>query len=63
MIGWDIFHFSSEQNSRKLDRKQDINVLYQVCVFRADLKKQDGRPVLWLTDTFSTSPLKLLNQN
>ena len=112
LIGWDIFSFSSEtaeQNSRKIDRKQDINILYQVCVFRADRKnnmaalasnwlrhfqlllwnrwtefnetwqearsqrplprlcfsrrseKQDGRPGLWLAETFSTSPLKLLN--
>ena len=41
LIGWDIFHFSSEtaeRNSTKLDRKQDLNVLYQVCVFRADRK-------------------------
>ena len=93
----------------KLDRKQDLNVLYQVCVFRADRKnkmaalasdwlrhfrlllwnrwtkfketwqearsqrplpslcfsgqseKQDGRPGLWLAETFSTSPLKTLN--
>ena len=109
LIGWDIFDFSSEiaeRNSTKLDRKQDLNVLYQVCVFRADLKnkmaalasdwlrhfrllpwnrwtefketwqearsqrplpclcfsgqseKQDGRPGLWLAETFSTSPLK-----
>ena len=39
LIGWDIFNFPSEKaegNSRKLDRKQDLNVLYQVCVFRAD---------------------------
>ena len=111
LIGWDIFDFSSETaewNSRKLDRKQDLNVLYQVCVFRADRKnkmaalasdclrhfrlllwnrwtefnetwqearsqrplpslcfsgrseKQDGRPGLWLAETFSTS-LKPLN--
>ena len=36
LIGWDIFHFSSEtanQNSTKLDSKKDFNVLYQVCVF------------------------------
>ena len=35
LIGWDIFDFSSEtaeRNSRKLDRKQDLKVLYQVCV-------------------------------
>ena len=41
LIGWDIFDFSSEtaeQNSTKLDRKQDLNALYQVCVFRADQK-------------------------
>ena len=34
-----IFDFSSEtteRNSTLLDRKQDLNVLYQVCVFRAD---------------------------
>ena len=112
LIGWDIFDFSSEtaeRNSTKLDRKQDLNVLYLVCVFRADqknkmaalasdwlrhfrfllwnrctefnetleearsqcplpsfcfsgrLEKQDGRPGLWLAETFSTSPLKPLN--
>ena len=108
LIGWDIFDFSSEtdeRNSKKLDRKQDLKVLYQVCVFRADRKnkmaalvsdwlrhfrlllwnhwtkfnetwqearsqhplpslcfsgrseKQNGRPGLWLAETFSTSPL------
>ena len=112
LIGWDIFYFSSETaegNSTKFNRKQDLNVLYQVCVFRDDrknkmatlasdwprhfrlllwnrwtefnetwqearsqrplsslwfsgrLEKQDGRPGLWLTETFSTSPLKPLN--
>ena len=64
LIGWEIFDFSSEtaeRNSTKLDRKQDLNVLYQVCVFRANRKKQDGRPGLWLAETFSTSPLKPLN--
>ena len=113
LIGWDIFDFSSETaewNPTKLDRKQDLNVVYQVCVFRADRKnkmaalasdwlrhfrlllwngwtefnetwwearsqrdlyqicvfscrseKQDGRPGLWLADTFLTSPLKRLN--
>ena len=113
LIGWDIFDFFSETaepNSKKLDRKQDLNALYQVCVFRADRKKQDGRlasdwlrhfrlllwnrwtefnetwqearskrplpslcfsgrsekqdgrPGLWLAETFSTSPLKPLNR-
>ena len=36
LIGWDIFDFSSETaelNSTKLDRKQDLNVLYQVVFF------------------------------
>ena len=112
LIGWDIFDFFSEtaeRNSTKLDRKQDLNVLYQVCDFWADRKnkmaamasdwlrhfrlllwnrwtefnetwqearsqclllslcfsgrseKQDGRPGLWLAETFSTSPLKPLN--
>ena len=39
MICWDIFNFSSETaeyNSTKLDRKQDLNILYQACVFWAD---------------------------
>ena len=112
LIGWDIFDFFSEtaeRNSTKLHRKQDLNVLYQVCVFWADRKKkmaalasdwlkhfrlllwnrwtefnetwqeersqhplpilcfsgrsekQDGRPGLWLAETFSTSSLKPLN--
>ena len=65
MICWDIFNFSSETaelNSTKLDRKQDLNILYQACVFRTDQKKQDNRPVLWLAETFSTSPMKPLNR-
>ena len=40
LIGWDIFDFSSvtaEQNSTKLDRKQNFNVLYQVRVIRRNL--------------------------
>ena len=43
LIGWDIFDFSSEtakRNSMKLDRKQDLNILYQVCVFQADRKNK-----------------------
>ena len=111
-VNFHILDFSSETaewNSTKLDRKQDLNALYQVCVFRADRKnkmaalasdwlrhfqlllwnrwtefnetwqearsqrplpslcfsgrseKQDGRPGLWLAETFSTSPLKPLN--
>ena len=43
MIGRDIFVFffeTAELNSTKLDRKQDNNVLYQVCVFGANRKKK-----------------------
>ena len=43
LICWDIFDFSSqtaEWKSMKLDRKQDLNVLFQVCVFRADRKNK-----------------------
>ena len=111
-LTFQIFDFSSEtteQNSMKLDRKQELNILYQVCVFRANpknkmaavasdwlrhfglflwnrwtefnetwqetrskhplpslcfsgrSKKQNGRPGLWLVETFSTSPMKPLN--
>ena len=38
-----IFNFSSEtteQNSTKLDRMQELNILYQVCVFPADWKNK-----------------------
>ena len=42
LIGWDIFNFFSENHLKqylvKVDRKQELNVLYQVCVFCADLK-------------------------
>ena len=60
-----IFDFSSkttEQNSMKLYRKVDLNVLYHVCVFRADRKNKMAAPGLWLAETFSTSPLKPLNR-
>ena len=43
LIGWDIFDFSSEtaeRNSTKLDKKQDLKVLYKVCVFQADRKNK-----------------------
>ena len=64
LIGWDIFDFSSEtaeQNLRKLDRKQDLNVLYQVWVFRADREnKMAALASDWLRH-FSISPLKQLN--
>ena len=42
LISWDNFNFSetAERNSTELDRKQDLNVLYQVCIFRADQKNK-----------------------
>ena len=65
LIGWDIIDFSSETaepNSTKLDRKQGLNVLFEICVFFLGwLENQDGRLGLWLALTFSTSPLKQLN--
>ena len=52
LIGWDTFDFFSETaegNSTKLDRKQDLNALYQVCVFRADRKTNMATPASdWL---------------
>ena len=52
LIGWDIFDFYSkipEQNSMKLDRKQDLNVLYQVCVFQSHWKTKMATPASdWL---------------
>ena len=43
LLTFHIFNFSSETtewNSTKLSRKQDLNVLYQVCVFGADRKNK-----------------------
>ena len=42
-VNFHIFDFSSEpaeRNSTKLDRKQDLNALYQVCVLWADRKNK-----------------------
>ena len=64
LIGWDIFYsFSNiaKWNSTKLDRKHDVNILYQVCVFQVDWKNKMAAPSLWLAETFSTS-LKQLNR-
>ena len=47
VVNFHIFDFSSEttkQNSTKVDMKQDLNVLYQVCVFRADRKNKMAAP-------------------
>ena len=58
-VTFHIFNFFSEtaeQNSTKLDMKQDLNVLYQVCVFRADRKnKMAAWPVIgWAIFDFSS---------
>ena len=48
---FDFFSETAEQNSTKLDcdRKQDLNILYKVCVFRADRKnKMAALPSDWL---------------
>ena len=56
---------TAEQNSMKLDREQDLNVLYIVGVFRGWLVKQDCWSGLWLAETFWTSlnSLKGIQQN
>ena len=44
-----FFYFSSEtaeRNSTNLDRNQDLNVLYQVCIFRVDRKTKMATPPL-----------------
>ena len=64
VVNFHIFDFFSEtveRNSTKLDSKQDLNVLFQVCVFRADRKNKMAASGLWLAETFSTSSLKPLN--
>ena len=40
---FDFFSETAGRNSKKLDRKQDLNDLYQVCVFSDRSEKQDGR--------------------
>ena len=39
----------------KLERKQDLNVLYQVCVLSGRFEKQDGRLGLIGRDIFDFS--------
>ena len=60
-----IFDFTktAEQNFSKLDRKQELNVLYQVCIFQGRSEKQEGNLGLWLAETFSTSTKPLFKQN
>ena len=48
-----FFDFSAtvERNLMKLDRKQGLNILYQVCVFGAILKAKMAHPLpsLWFS--------------
>ena len=63
LIDWDILNFSSVTaiwNSTKLGREQDLNVLYQGCVFPADWKNKMATPASE-AETFSASPLKPMN--
>ena len=51
LIGWVIFDFSSEtaaRNSWKLDRKQDLNGLYQVLCFSGRSGNRNDHHDLWL---------------
>ena len=43
VVNFSLSSETTEWNLTKLDRKQDLNVLFQVCAFRGDRKKQDGR--------------------
>ena len=49
-----FFDFSAtiERNLMRLDSKQDLNILYQVCVFGAILKAKMAHPLpsLWFSD-------------
>ena len=47
LIGWDIFDFFSEtaeRNSTKLNRKQELNILYQVFLFFGPVEKTRWPP-------------------
>ena len=68
LIGLDIFEFSSEtaeQNSAKLDRKQDLKVLYQICgVFFGPIGKTrwPPRPLIgWNIFYFSSETVKSIS--
>ena len=46
---FDVLSETAERKSTKLGRKQDLNVLYQACVFRTDRKnKKDVSASDWL---------------
>ena len=58
---FDFFSETAEWNSTKLDRKQDLNIPLPSLCFSGRSEKQDGPPGIWMSETFSTSPLKPLN--
>ena len=63
LLPFHIFYFFSktaEWKLTKLERKQELNVLYKVLFF-GPIGKPRWLPCLWLAETFSTSPLTLLN--
>ena len=58
-----FFSETAERNSRKLDGKQDLNILPKVCIL-GWLENQNGRHGLWLDETFPISSLQpLFNEN
>ena len=62
-----IFDFTSEtavQNSTKLDRKQELDVLSPSLCFFGPIGKPRWPPDLWLTETFPTlKPLNRIRRN
>ena len=65
LIGSDIFDFSETAEKEFNETWQEArsqHPLPSLFFFSGGSKKQDGRPCLWLDETFSTSPLKPLNR-
>ena len=58
-----FFSTTTKQNSIKLHRKQDLNILYQVYSISGWSNNRNCRPGLRLTDKFSTTSLQPLNRN
>ena len=58
LIDWDIFDFfsaTSERNASKPDMKHDLNILYQILVFRAYRKtKRAALASYWLRHSATT---------
>ena len=48
LIGWDFSSETADPNSAKRERKQDLNIYYQVCVSFDQWENKDGNPGLWL---------------